>query len=94
MYKSCDNYEKALREEQRRIRWLRIFTDNVCRGLLQKTMNEPEALEYLSRVKTLILEKFPEKEEQYRMIYERRFKRILLRKGIALSLCESTKKRS
>ncbi|MBC8492015.1 MAG: hypothetical protein H8D42_05595 [Candidatus Marinimicrobia bacterium] len=86
MFESCDNYEKALREEQRRIRWLQIFTDNVCRSLLQKTMNEPEALEYLSRVKTLILEKFPEKEEQYRMIYERRFKRILLRKGIALSL--------
>ncbi|MBU1065620.1 hypothetical protein KJ762_08905 [bacterium] len=49
-------------------------------------MNEPEALLYLSRVKTVIREKFPEKEEQYRMIYKRRFKRILLREGIALSL--------
>ncbi|MDO9548959.1 MAG: hypothetical protein Q7J65_08370 [Candidatus Marinimicrobia bacterium] len=86
MFESCDNYEKALREEQRRIMCLRIFTDNVCRSLLQKTMNEPESLEYLSRVKTVILEKFQEKEEQYRMIYERRFKRTLLREGIALSL--------
>lgn len=30
MFKSCDNYEKVLREVQRRIMCLRIFTDNVC----------------------------------------------------------------
>lgn len=74
------------KEEQLRLYWLRKYSDSVVKKLSQADFTEAEALSYLIEVKNRILEKFPGSERQYRFIYERRFKRILIRRGFALPI--------
>ncbi len=73
-------------EEEQKIQWLRRYSDLVVNKLRSEDFTEIEAAEFLESVKREILERFPDKEEQYNIIYERRFKRILLKKGICLKL--------
>jgi len=73
-------------EEKQKIQWLRRYSDLVVNKLKTEDFSEVEAAEFLESVKREILERFPDKEEQYKIIYERRFKRILLKKGICLKL--------
>lgn len=73
-------------EEQLNLDWLRSYTDLVVTTLRTESFDEARAVEFLERVKGAILDRFPEKEMEYRLIYDRRFKRILMRQGIVLPL--------
>ena len=72
--------------EDLKIDWLRNFSDGVVQKIKTSEFEEFEAIVFLESVKHKILEKFPEKERQYEMIYGRRFKRLLSKKGIWLEL--------
>jgi len=80
------NDSKKRYEEEQKIQWLRRYSDLVVNKLRTENFTEIEAAEFLESVKRKILERFPDKEEQYNIIYERRFKRVLLKKGICLKL--------
>lgn len=79
--------ENRLRtEEERKIQWLRSYSDLVVVKLRTENFTESEAMVFLEGVKRRILEQFPDKREEYYIIYERRFKRILIKKGVCLNL--------
>ena len=72
--------------EDLKIEWLREFADGVVQKINRSDFLELEAIIFLENVKSKILHKFPDKEKQYEMIYGRRFKRLLGKKGICLEL--------
>jgi hypothetical protein len=73
-------------KEQARLDWLRKYTDSICAILRLAPISEEEAHEILVTVRQIILAEFPGMEAQYDVIYERRFRRILIRRGMAIPL--------
>ncbi len=72
--------EEQMREE-RWLLWLRGYSDRVVGRLRNESLSEAEALEILQTARQKILTHFPGKEREYEMIYDRRFKRVLLACG-------------
>lgn len=72
--------------EQAHLDWLRRYTDRICAILRLASIGEEEAHEILVTARQTILTEFPGMELQYDMIYARRFRRILIRRGMAISL--------
>jgi hypothetical protein len=81
------NYYSA-GQEQARLNWLRKYTDSICAILRLAPLDEEEAYEILVTVRQIILAAFPGMESQYEIIYERRFRRILIRRGMAIPLLQ------
>ncbi|MFA4839061.1 MAG: hypothetical protein WC703_06275 [Candidatus Neomarinimicrobiota bacterium] len=79
-----------LLEEQRRLNWLRVYSDSVVEKLDRADLAEDDAWELLTEAKRKILERFPTCEDEYQLIYERRFRRVLIRRGFALPLYDDT----
>ena len=79
-----------LLEEQRRLNWLRNYSDSIVKRLDGDDLTEGTAWELLTEAKLKILERFPNSEDEYHLIYERRFRRVLLRHGFALPLYDDT----
>lgn len=77
---------QSLRLENQLMLWLRIYTDRVVRQLQNTTLSEEGALSLIEEARQEILRRFPGKENAYHLIYERRFKRVLQKRGIFLSL--------
>ncbi len=75
-----------LKAEQHDLNWLRRYTDRVVSRLRTEKFDEPTAVVLLEEVRQTVLQRFPGKESAYRLIYERRFKRILQQQGIFLPL--------
>jgi len=65
-------------DEERNVRELRLRVDLVCSLLLQESVSLHEALRYWSAVRHFALERFPEKEATFDLIYGARFRRVLL----------------
>lgn len=78
----------ALRLENQRLLWLRVYTNRVVRRLQTMTLDEKEVVGLLEETRQEILQRFPDKESVYRLIYERRFKRVLQRRGLYLALMD------
>lgn len=68
---------KALREEERKMRRLRIMVDLTAAVLAQEKMSMDEALDLMNATRRAVLRLFPGKEHTYNIIYGRRFERIL-----------------
>ncbi len=83
---TADRNINLVDKEQARLDWLRKYTDSICAILRLAPLNEEEAYELLVTVRQVILAEFPGMESQYEMIYERRFRRILIRRGMAIPL--------
>jgi len=79
-----------LLEEQRRLNWLRIYSDSVVKKLDHDGLTEDDAWGLLTEAKRKILERFPTCENEYQLLYERRFRRVLIRRGFALPLYNDT----
>lgn len=86
--------EKELFQEEQQLAWLRQFTTLIAARLRTENLTETEAVCLLEAAKKAILDRFPDKEEAYTLIYERRFKRILQKRGILLPLSPPGKPKS
>ncbi len=72
------DYEEAVKEEDRRVRRLRLIVDLT----LQRLYTDPdltllEALTLVERVRESALAMFPGKEAAFELIYRPRFERVL-----------------
>lgn len=79
-----DNSSEDLQREEQQLAWLRHFTSLIAARLRTENFTEEEAVCFLEEVKQAILARFPDKAVPYALIYERRFKRILQKRGICL----------
>lgn len=69
--------ERALEEEQRKMRMLRILIDLATATLYQGNLTMNEAIHLVSNTRKAVLNLFPGKEKTYDLIYRPRFERIL-----------------
>jgi hypothetical protein len=68
---------EEIREENRRMRILRILVDLTTVILMQGDVSRQEALDLIQATKQKILQLFPDKEATYDLIYKPRFERLL-----------------
>lgn len=66
-----------LRDEQRRLRRVRVIVDFTSSVLAQSTMTRAEGEELVAAARERILELFPGREETYEILYARRFARLI-----------------
>jgi len=69
--------EKEIREENRKIRYLRFLVDFSVLSIQQDELLLQEALELVEDVKHAACGLFPGKEETFELIYRPRFNRII-----------------
>ncbi|MEW6376581.1 MAG: hypothetical protein AB1502_12425 [Thermodesulfobacteriota bacterium] len=69
--------EEKIREENRRIRFLRFLVDFSILSIQQNDLSPEEALEIVEDVKRAACNLFPGKEETFELIYRPRFDRVI-----------------
>ena len=69
--------EKEVREENRRIRYLRFLVDFSILSIQQDELLFEEAQEIVENVKRAACGLFPGKEETFELIYRPRFNRVI-----------------
>lgn len=69
--------DRELREENRKIRFLRYLVDFTILSIQQNDLTLEEALKMVEEVKKAALGLFPEKEEVFELIYRPRFHRVI-----------------
>jgi len=75
--------QEKLKEENLKIRYLRLIVDLTAAQLSQKSMTILESLQLMNETKARVLRLFPEKSETYDLIYKSRFERILQEKLVS-----------
>jgi len=68
----------ALREEQKKMRYLRFIVDLTRQILLESQLTRDEAVMLISSTRRCVLKLFPDRGEVYDLIYAPRFEKILL----------------
>ena len=69
--------EKEIREENRRIRYLRFLVDLSLQEIEQEDLSLEEMLRIVEDVKRAACTLFPGKEETFELIYRPRFDRVI-----------------
>jgi hypothetical protein len=69
--------EKEVREENRKIRYLRFLVDFSILSIQQDELLLQEALDLVEDVKRAACSLFPGKEETFELIYRPRFNRVI-----------------
>jgi hypothetical protein len=69
--------DQPVREENRKIRFLRFLVDFTLLSIQQDTLSREQALQRLEDVRQVACRLFPEKEETFQLIYRPRFLRII-----------------
>ncbi len=69
--------DDLLREEDRKIRRLRIIVDLTLAVLIQGDLSFVESLELMDTTRKAAITLFPDKESVYDLIYTPRFRRII-----------------
>ncbi len=69
--------EKEIREENRRIRYLRFLVDFSILSIQQDDLSLEEAQNLVEDVKKAACNLFPGKEETFELIYRPRFNRVI-----------------
>jgi hypothetical protein len=69
--------EKAIKEENRKIRFLRLLVDFSVLSIQQNEISFEEALKIVEDVKRAACNLFPGKEETFELIYRPRFNRVI-----------------
>jgi len=69
--------EQEIREENRKIRYLRFLVDFSILSIQQEDLHLEEALERVEDVKRAACSLFPGKEETFELIYRPRFHRVI-----------------
>lgn len=73
---NMDDKEK-IKEEERKMRQLRVAVDLTKNIISQGEITYGEALKLVEALKSFAMNLFPEKEETFELIYRPRFKRVL-----------------
>jgi DNA-directed RNA polymerase subunit F len=76
--------DEELKDEEKRIRYLRTVVALTTNTLRQQRMSLVEAKALIESTKKQVLKLFPDKEEAFELIYRPRFERILKEKMEAL----------
>ncbi len=71
------SHDDELREENRKMRFLRLIVDATAARLRQGDLSPMEALALMAETKKAVLRLFPDKEDTYDLIYKPRFERII-----------------
>jgi hypothetical protein len=74
--------QKAIQEENRRIRLLSIISDLLVQLLMIGRVSVSEVDSMICGVKDFAMKLFPGKEPQFELIYMPRFRRALLESGV------------
>jgi len=69
--------EREVRDENRRIRFLRFVVDLSILSIQQSDLSVEEAFQVVEDVKKAILGLFPGKEEVFELVYRPRFYRVI-----------------
>ncbi len=69
--------ERTIREENRKIRFLRFLVDFSLRSIQQDDLLLEEALKVVEDVRRAACNLFPGKEETFELIYRARFDRVI-----------------
>ncbi len=69
--------DEAVREENRKIRRLRIMVDFALQYIRSHNIEHDRAIQVVEGVRRFALNLFPGKEESFDIIYAPRFKRLL-----------------
>jgi hypothetical protein len=69
--------EKEVKEENRKIRYLRFLVDFSVLSIQQDDLLLKEALQLVEDIKKAACNLFPGKEETFELIYRRRFNRVI-----------------
>jgi hypothetical protein len=69
--------ESAVREENRRVRFLRFLVDLSLVSIQQEVLSLDEAEKVVEDVKQAACNLFPGKEETFELVYRPRFQRII-----------------
>ncbi len=69
--------EKEIKEEDRKIRFLRFLVDFSILSIQQDVLSFGEALKIVEDVKQAACNIFPGKEETFELIYRLRFNRVI-----------------
>jgi hypothetical protein len=72
--------EEEIREENRKIRYLRFLVDFSVLSIQQGDLSLEEALKLVEDVKRAACNLFPGKEETFELIYRPRFSRVIQEK--------------
>jgi hypothetical protein len=79
--------EKEIKEENRKIRYLRFLVDFSVLSIQQGDLSVEEALKLVEDVKRAACNLFPGKEETFELIYRPRFTRVIQERfGTAASI--------
>ena len=68
---------EEIREENKKIRQMRLLVDFTCALLAQADLSLKEMLNLTAAAKKRVLELFPGKEATFNLIYKPRFERII-----------------
>ncbi len=68
---------QAVREENRKLRYLRFLVDLALREIRAGRYTHEEALRVVENVRTQALKLFPGKETAFEVIYRPRFQRVI-----------------
>ena len=68
----------AIREEERRLRYLRTLVDLAANVIMQGRLARWEARKLVEATRRQVLLLFPDKSETYDLIYRPRFERLIL----------------
>ncbi|HSE83656.1 MAG TPA: hypothetical protein VLB01_03820 [Thermodesulfobacteriota bacterium] len=68
---------QEIREENKKIRMLRLMVDLTLSLIYQGNMTREEATEHFLRVKRFALSLFPGKEREFEIIYAHKFKSVI-----------------
>jgi len=69
--------ESAVREENRRVRFLRFLVDLSLVSIQQENLSLEDAQKVVEDVKQAACNLFPGKEEAFELIYRSRFQRVI-----------------
>lgn len=72
-----DEHQQAVREENRRLRYLRFLVDLALMEIRGGRFTKPQAEQVVENIRSQALQLFPGKELAFDLIYRPRFRRVI-----------------
>ena len=76
-WESTDQHQQAVREENRRLRYLRFLVDLALMEISRGRYTKAQAEKIVENIRSQALQLFPGKELAFELIYRPRFRRVI-----------------